>query len=164
MIRFLSIVGALCLSATAYAQDHKHEPHDHADEQDAHADHNHHEDDHDAAGPELVDGAGGIAPLTETSEISAALKAGGEPIVVDVLGVVCDFCAKAMDKTFGKREEVAAVYVDLDTKALNLVLKPAMTLDDETIKKLVTKAGYKASAIRRGRAALKGIADAADPS
>ena len=56
--------------------------------------------------------------LTRTDAIEAALSEGGEPIVADVLGVVCDFCALAMNKIFGKRGEVAALYVDLDTKAL----------------------------------------------
>ena len=31
-----------------------------------------------------------------------------------------------MNKIFSKREEVAAIYVDLDTKALSLVLAPAL--------------------------------------
>ena len=53
------------------------------------------------------------ATITQTDDVAAAL-AGGAPVVVGVLGVVCDFCATAMNKTFGKRDEVAAVYVDLD--------------------------------------------------
>lgn len=57
-----------------------------------------------------------------------------------------------MNKTFGKRDEVAAVYVDLDAKTLNLVLKPGASLSDETLKKTVKKAGYKVSMIERGEA------------
>lgn len=53
----------------------------------------------------------------------------------------------AMNKTFGKRDEVAAVYVDLDAKTLNLVLKPGAIMTDETIRKTVKKAGYKVSEI-----------------
>ena len=40
--------------------------------------------------------------LTRTQDIESALVKGGEPIVADVLGVVCDFCALAMNKIFGK--------------------------------------------------------------
>lgn len=126
--------------------DHDHEGHDHGAERGAdHAGHNAMADEN---------GMQGAAFITSTPEIRAALDAGGEPAVVDVLGVVCDFCAKAMNKTFGKRDEVAAVYVDLDTKALSLVFKPGATMDDETIAALVTRAGYKTSGIRRGAAAL----------
>ena len=70
------------------------------------------------------------------------------------MGVVCDFCALAMNKIFSKREEIAAVYVDLDTKALNLVLVPGATLSDETIAELAVQAGYRVAAVRRGAQAL----------
>jgi uncharacterized protein involved in copper resistance len=39
--------------------------------------------------------------ITTTDDITAALANGGAPVVVDVLGVVCDFCAVAMNKIFG---------------------------------------------------------------
>ena len=61
-----------------------------------------------------------------------------------------------MNKTVGKRDEVSAVFVDLDTKALSIVVKPGATLEDDTIVELVKKAGYKTAGIRRGDAALKG--------
>ncbi len=92
--------------------------------------------------------------LTHTDDIKSALADGGEPIVADVLGVVCDFCALAMNKIFSKREEVAAIYVDLDTKALSLVLVPGASLSDHIIADLAVQAGYRIADIRRGDAAL----------
>ena len=185
MIRTLATLSALLLSTSAIAaqaemdhggghgEDHQmheassdHGGHDadHGDgahEHDSAEDHGDHEQ---ATDNEAEEEKTAAAPMTMTPEIETALEAGGEPVVVDVLGVVCDFCAKAMNKTIGKREEVSAIYVDLDTKALNLVIKPDMTLDDETLRKLVKKAGYKTAAIRRGEAALEGVSDAPDPS
>ena len=87
-------------------------------------------------------------------KINAAIEAGGDLIAVDVLGVVCDFCAIAMNKTVGARAEVAATAVDLDRKTLTIVTKPGAGLSDDEITSLVTKAGYKVSKIRRGEAAL----------
>ena len=75
-------------------------------------------------------------------------------MVADVLGVVCDFCAVAMNKVFGKQEEVAAVYVDLDTKALNLVFMPGATLTDEAIASLAVQAGYRIAAVHRSDAVV----------
>ncbi|MDG1770856.1 MAG: hypothetical protein P8H30_02720 [Luminiphilus sp.] len=92
--------------------------------------------------------------LTATPEIEAALANGGNAVVADVLGVVCDFCAVAMNKVFGKQEEVAAVYVDLDTKALNLVFMPGATLTDEAIASLAVQAGYRIAAVHRSDAAV----------
>jgi len=94
--------------------------------------------------------------LTRTDAINTALANGGEPIVADVLGVVCDFCATAMNKIFSKRSEVAAIYVDLDTKALNLVLEPGTQLSDAAIAELAEQAGYRVAAVRRGDAVIGG--------
>jgi len=144
---------ALCFCLPAAAQDNHdhmdhatrdmHEHHDH-DAQDADSSHTSHDDSNPASGP----------ALTRTGDIESALAQGGEPIVADVLGVVCDFCALAMNKIFGKREEVAAIYVDLDTKALSLVLVPGASMSDQTIADLAVQAGYRIADVRRGSEAL----------
>ncbi len=153
---FIFTVSALMATTSAYADEKHDHATDHHENQEAHDHETHELEDHSR------DASVSGAALQVTPEIEAALQAGGEPVVVEVLGVVCDFCAKAMNKTFGRREEVAAVYVDLDSKTLNLVFKPSMTLADDVIQSLVKKAGYRAAAIRRGEAALKGASHAAD--
>jgi len=108
-----------------------------------------HEHEHEMSMTHDTPPTGAETPLTHTPEIDAAIAAGGTPLVADVLGVVCDFCATAMNKIFGGREEVAAVYVDLDTKALNLVIKAGQSLDDETIGALAIQAGYRIAQVHR---------------
>ena len=152
-IKNIAIITALCFCLPTTAQEHDdhgndadhdmHEHHDH-DHQATDADHAAHDGHHAAVGP----------VLTRTEDIESALADGGEPIVADVLGVVCDFCALAMNKIFSKREEVAAIYVDLDTKALNLVLAPGASMSDQTIADLAIEAGYRIAEVRRGDAAL----------
>ncbi len=97
-----------------------------------------------------------VPAITTTDDISAALANGGAPVVVDVLGVVCDFCAVAMNKIFGKREEVSALYVDLDKKTLSLVVNKGASLSDQDIENLAKRAGYRIAAIRRDAEALGG--------
>tara|TARA_Y100000385_G_scaffold1117_1_gene1200 strand:- start:84 stop:581 length:498 start_codon:yes stop_codon:yes gene_type:complete len=159
---FAAALLSFLLSQTLAAQEHGHRSHagsgtthqdhlthsDHAD----HADHADHHNDESKAGADTSNSTHPV--MTHTDAISDALAEGGEPIVADVLGVVCDFCALAMNKIFGQREEIAAVYVDLDTKALNLVLIPGATLSDETIAELAVQAGYRVAAVRRGEQAL----------
>ena len=53
-----------------------------------------------------------------------------------------DFCATAMNKIFGKRQEVAAVYVDLD-KDLEPCPASGEDLSDQDIEKLAEQAGYR---------------------
>ena len=136
-----------------------HDDHDHAamnhDGHD-HAAMNHDDHDHSAMDHSENDMSPKHALLTRTSDIDKALMAGGQPVVVDVLGVVCDFCATAMNKIFGKRKEVAAVYVDLDKKTLSLALQAGKTLSDQDIEKLAEQAGYRIAAIRRDNEAIGG--------
>jgi len=141
------------------SMDHSMEGHDHAsmnhDEHD-HASMSHDDHDHSAMDHSGHDMGPKHALLTRTSDIDKALMAGGQPVVVDVLGVVCDFCATAMNKIFGKRQEVAAVYVDLDKKTLSLALQAGETLSDQDIEKLAEQAGYRIAAIRRDNEAIGG--------
>ena len=145
MSRFLMALLFLLLSTAVWSQHEHGQAHEH-------------EHEHEQSISENTADAASVTPatgrLTTTPEIEAALANGGTAVVADVLGVVCDFCAVAMNKIFGKQEEVAAVYVDLDTKALNLVFKPGASLDDEAIAALAVQAGYRISAVHRNAAVL----------
>ena len=157
LIKTIVITTALCFCLLSSAQEH-HDQEDHA----THDMHQHQDQDQDQDHEEAesghashsVHGASDGPILTRTEDIDSALAQGGEPIVADVLGVVCDFCALAMNKIFSKREEVAAIYVDLDTKALNLVLAPGASMSDQTIADLAVQAGYRIADVRRGDEAL----------
>ena len=161
----LTLVAALALPVSAFADHSSEGPDHHAMSGMQHGDHDHehahqHEDaGHDGHGEHEGHDHGAMsmaATITQTDDVAAALAAGGAPVVVDVLGVVCDFCATAMNKIFGKRDEVAAVYVDLDKKTLSLVIGEGDALTDKQIEKLAKKAGYRIAAIRRGSEALGG--------
>ena len=113
----LTLVAALALPVSAFA-DHSNEgPDHHAMSGMQHGDHDHgheHAHQHEDAGHHGHgeheghdhDAMSMAATITQTDDVAAALAAGGAPVVVDVLGVVCDFCATAMNKIFGKRDEV----------------------------------------------------------
>ena len=139
LIKSILLTTAVCFCLLSTAQ----ETHDHEEANSSNGSHRGHGT---ADGP----------VLTRTENIESALADGGEPIVADVLGVVCDFCALAMNKIFSKREEVAAIYVDLNTRALNLVLAPGASMSDQTIADLAVQAGYRIAEVRRGDAALGG--------
>jgi len=65
-----------------------------------------------------------------------------ETVSIKVNGMVCDFCARAVEKVFTKRDEVASVGVDLDAGEILVSMNDGQTLDDDTIKSLVKKSGY----------------------
>ncbi len=65
-----------------------------------------------------------------------------EVVHVKVLGLVCDFCAKTIDKVFIDTGKVESTHVDLDNAIVTINIKENQTLDDNFIKEKITDAGY----------------------
>lgn len=76
----------------------------------------------------------------------------GELISVTAKGLVCEFCAKTLEKVFLRRDEVAAINVNLTTKEILINLKGGKTLDDSMIEELIKDSGYNIGAMSRKRA------------
>ena len=74
---------------------------------------------------------------------------GGKHIFVTINGLVCDFCARSMEKVFLKKEPVSGIKVDLTSKIVTIDLKKDAMFSDEDIKKGVTDAGYTIVDIKR---------------
>ena len=70
-------------------------------------------------------------------------------VTAKVNGMVCDFCARAVTKVFGKQDAVENVHVDLDNGEIHVTLKPGAALSDEKVADLVRKSGYDLVSIER---------------
>lgn len=70
-------------------------------------------------------------------------------VSVKVKGLVCDFCAVTLKKTFQKEEAVSDIEVNLTEKYISIDLKEGFDLDDDKIIKYVRDAGYDISEINR---------------
>lgn len=79
----------------------------------------------------------------------SANAARAETILASVNGMVCAFCATGIEKSFQKQPAVEHVKVDLERKLVTLDTKPNSLLDDATIRKIITGAGYAVTDIRR---------------
>ncbi len=90
--------------------------------------------------------------LTLTTLILFTNAAYASTAKVDVNGLVCDFCARALEKVFGKQDAVENINVDLDKKIVTINFKEGQNLDDETLTKLITDSGYAVEKIRREEA------------
>ena len=71
-------------------------------------------------------------------------------INLNVSGLVCDFCARAIENTFSKNENVAEVKVDLENGKVTITTKKSQTIDDKTLGQIMTDAGYTITDIKRG--------------
>ena len=81
--------------------------------------------------------------------LTAAVSA--ETIRTTVNGMVCGFCATAIEKTFKRQPEVKTVAVDLKSKLVTVTTKEGQTLDDVKVKKLMTNTGYSVVNIDRAK-------------
>ena len=76
-----------------------------------------------------------------------AVKSGDTHVSVN--GLVCDFCAQALEKMFSKKEEVKAIDVNLDTKIVTVNFNDGMNLSDEVLTQIITDSGYNVEGIHR---------------
>ena len=79
---------------------------------------------------------------------ATSMKIGEGKILIKVKGMVCAFCAQGIEKNFNKREEVKSTKVDLDKMEVLIELKNGKTLSEDTIKKIVTDAGFSYAGIQ----------------
>ena len=73
----------------------------------------------------------------------------GEVVKVKAFGLVCDFCANAIEKVFMRKDEVSGIDVSLEKHQILIALKEGQQLDDTEITKLVTDSGYNVKEIIR---------------
>lgn len=70
-------------------------------------------------------------------------------VTIDVNGMVCDFCARSIEKVFSKREEILSVNVDLDESQIKIMLKPEKEISDSILENLIRDSGYNIVKINR---------------
>ena len=89
-------------------------------------------------------------PLS-TDQLEAAKESScSDQINVAVNGLVCDFCARALEKVFGKREDVTSIEVDLNIGKVVINTVKGADIDDATLTQLITDSGYDLVAIDKG--------------
>ena len=82
---------------------------------------------------------------------------GGTVIKLTVDGLVCNFCASNITKTFSKLPEVSAVYVNLAAKTVLLELKAGQKLPEDKAKEIVTEAGFNLRAVSYPKESFESI-------
>ena len=78
-------------------------------------------------------------------------KLENEVLSISVNGLVCDFCARSIEKLFSKKESVKSINVNLEQMLITISLKKGKSLNDDIITKVITDSGYDIREIRRDR-------------
>ena len=74
-----------------------------------------------------------------------------EVLSISINGLVCDFCARSIEKLFSKKESVKSINVNLEQMLITISLKKGKSLNDDIITKVITDSGYDIRAIRRDK-------------
>ena len=74
----------------------------------------------------------------------------GKTIVAHVEGMVCDFCARGLEKIFGKKDEVKNIIVNLEQGTITIQMNPDQDLPDDEIIELIKGNGINTTSINRG--------------
>jgi copper chaperone CopZ len=81
--------------------------------------------------------------------IFGALNVMAEEVNVKVSGMVCSLCAQGIQKKFSGETSVKDLKVNLDDKLVTIHTHDGKVLSDDTIKKIITEAGYNVASIAR---------------
>ena len=84
-------------------------------------------------------------------EIKSQNKIEDQILKISVNGLVCDFCARSIEKLFSKKESVETIDVDLEKMLITIYLKNGKNLNNATIIKIVNDSGYDVTEINRER-------------
>ena len=79
-----------------------------------------------------------------------SIPAQAENIKINVLGMVCDFCAQSIRKVFMLDPATKQVFVDLEKGVVELTTDDTKSITDETIIQHLEDAGYTVDSIIRG--------------
>jgi periplasmic mercuric ion binding protein len=78
-----------------------------------------------------------------------SFSAFAKDIHISVKGMVCGFCAQGIEKKFKAMPEVDKVEVSLEKKTVFVKTKENKDISDETIKQVLSDAGYNVGEIKR---------------
>ena len=84
-----------------------------------------------------------------------------ETVSAKVNGMVCAFCAQGIEKKLRAQKATQDVFVSLENKVVAVALKSGQTLSDDTMKQVITDAGYAVTGITRSEEPLDAVRAAA---
>ena len=139
-------LGAVSDEPKIQATEHKHEGHmnheGHIDHE-GHMDHQHHSH-KDHASERMIDGKDLQVDPDRFNKFTRNLSS-CNIAVVSVTGMVCDFCARGIEKTFKKDKSVLAIDVDLAKGKVLVAYEKSRAIDFDEIKNKILINGQNAT-------------------
>lgn len=74
--------------------------------------------------------------------VVSASSAEAETIDIKVKGLVCDFCARAMEKTLQRTGKTEDIEIDLNKGQVRIETRAGQSMTDQEIEQAITDSGY----------------------
>ena len=82
-------------------------------------------------------------------ERKSQYKIENQILKISVNGLVCDFCARSIEKLFRKKESVESINVDLENMLITIYLKKGKNINNTIVTQLIKDSGYDVTEINR---------------
>ena len=82
-------------------------------------------------------------------EIKSQNKIENQILKISVNGLVCDFCARSIEKLFRKKESVESINVDLENMLITIYWKKGKNINNIIVTQLIKDSGYDVTEINR---------------
>ena len=82
-------------------------------------------------------------------EIKSQNKIENQILKISVNGLVCDFCARSIEKLYRKKESVESINVDLENMLITIYLKKGKNINNIIVTQLIKDSGYDVTEINR---------------
>ena len=87
--------------------------------------------------------------LITHNKVKSQNKIENEVLTISVNGLVCDFCARSIEKLFSKKESVKSIDVNLGNMIITINLKKGKKLNDDIVRQVIKDSGYDVTEINR---------------
>ena len=92
-----------------------------------------------------------LSIVFKLNQINSQENRNNEILYISINGLVCDFCARSIEKIFKKDESVSNIEVNLEKMLITIYVNENKILNDKTIKKLINDSGYVVMEIYRDK-------------
>ena len=90
-----------------------------------------------------------LSIVFKLNQINSQENENNEILYISINGLVCDFCARSIEKLFKKKSAVKNININLDEMLVTIFLKKGETINNQIINQIIIDSGYDVKEIRR---------------
>ena len=90
-----------------------------------------------------------LSIVFKLNQINSQENENNEILYISINGLVCDFCARSIEKLFKKKSAVKNININLEEMLVTILLKKGETINNHIINQIIIDSGYDVKEIRR---------------